>query len=290
MKPRQLVLIAGLTFAATLPGLAQTQPKTDDPVLSGPKVKEDGVPGEQRQFTPGRTRGKDMMGGEIPHRNFMRAVENLKGSEEMGVRLTPEQQSKIREINETFTATVAKYRAEHREEVRELLTQLTPEDRRRAQEFLTRNGEGRRPEIDKRKNVPKKSGDGPAMDEKPDPKKAETARERIKELLGGAPNPSDTHAKIYGVLTDAQKQAFKSELQKVREEMESRRGSDSKEQPKGKPEAPKDGGKDAGKDADINDPRIPERARERLKNMTPQQREEALKRFLEERGKRRKPD
>jgi len=288
MKPLNLFLIAGLALATSLPAMAQTPPKTDEPVLSGPKVKEDGVPGEQRQFSPGRSKGKDMMGGEIPHRNFMRAVESLKTSEDMAVRLTTEQQSQIREINEGFVATTAEYRAEHRDEVRELLTKLTPEDRRRAQEFLNRSGENRRPELDKRKNVPKKGGEDGSMEAKTDPKTGEQARERMKELLAGAPNPADTHAKIHAVLTDAQKQAFKGELQKVREEMEARRKPEGKDAPK----APAKDGKEAKdgkgpKNIDINDPRIPEKARERLKNMSPEEREEAIKRF-QERGKRKK--
>jgi hypothetical protein len=288
MKPLNLFLVAGLALVCSLPAMAQTQPKTNEPVLSGPKVKEDGVPGEQRQFSPGRSKGKDMMGGEIPHRNFMRAVESLKSSEDMAVRLTAEQQSQIREINAGFLTTVGEYRAEHGEEVRELLTKLTPEDRRRAQEFLNRNGENRRPELDKRKNVPKKGGEGGSMEAKADPKTAEQARERIKELLAGAPNPADTHAKIHAVLTDAQKQAFKVELQKVREEMESRRkpAGKSEGKPDSKPskDKPPPDQKD-GKGVDLNDPRIPEKARERLKNMSPEQREEALKRYMERRKK-----
>lgn len=229
-----LTVVAG--SALSVFGQAKEQPGTAEPVLKGPTVKEDGVPGEQRQFTPGRTRGKEMMGGEIPHRLFMRVVDGLRDSEEMDVRLTPDQQSQIRRINEAFTSSVGKYREDHREEVRELLTMLSPEDRRRAMEFLARQGENRRPQLDQRKNsVPKKGGDGSM--EAVDPKKAEEARERIKELLAGAPNPADTHAKIHALLSDTQKKAFKDQMQKLREEMESQREMDQKKRPNANPDA-----------------------------------------------------
>ncbi|HYE60891.1 MAG TPA: hypothetical protein VD997_02750 [Phycisphaerales bacterium] len=238
-----VILAAGLAVSVGWSAFAQSkeQPASDEPVLKGPTVKEEGVAGEQRQFAPGRARGKEMMGGEIPHRLFMRAVESLRNSDDMDLRLTPEQQSQIRRINEAFTSSMGKYREDHREEVRELLGMLTPEDRRRAMEFLARQGENRRPQLDQRKNsVTKKDGQkSGSMEEQTDPRKAEEARERIKELLAGAPTPADTHAKIHALLTDPQKQAFKDQLQKLRDEMSAQREMDQRKKDGVKPGAGK---------------------------------------------------
>jgi hypothetical protein len=297
---QRLVVVAGLAVSGV--AMAQAQPGAD--ALRGPAVKEGGVPGEQRQFTPGRQRGKDMMGSEIPHRLFLRALESLRGEGAGENRLTDEQQAQLKQINEDFNASVAKYRAENQEKVRELMPQLSPEDRRRVQQFVDRRGgPNRMPGLDQRRNQPKDgSGEGMA----PDAKKAEEAREKVRELLANAPNPAENHARVYGVLNEGQKKAFKAELDRLREmgrEMEMR------PQQKGMEDLP-DGAREriknlppeeqeravkryferlkeeAGKaepkgGPGLDDPRIPERARERIKNLPPEERERAVKRYLE---------
>ena len=122
--------------------------------------------------------------------------------------------------------------------------------------------------------------------DKPDPAKAEDAKARLQELLESAPKPADTHAKMFAVLTDAQKPVLQKELDRLKKEVEDRQmapkarkkvegrlGKDGKEPGAGAP--------DAGPITSIDDPRIPERMRERLKNMRPEDRQQALERLKE---------
>jgi hypothetical protein len=276
--------LAVLTLA-TLAGtaLAQSQPtKSDDPALKGPAVKESGVPGENRQFGDGKVRNKDRMGTEIPHRLFMKALDVLRGdSADASVRLSAEQDSKIKAINDAFMDSIAKYRADHQAEAKELIQQLPPDEQRKAREFLGREARGldiKAPKLaDKKGKAPDASADD--MSTQADPKKAEEAKAKLRELFQGAPKPADTHTQIFAVLSDPQKAAFQKEMDRLRKEQQDKAG----ERRLDRKNAQKDSA--AAKDIDINDPRIPEQMRERLKNMSPDERQQALER-LNERIKR----
>ncbi len=123
--------------------------------------------------------------------------------------------------------------------------------------------------------------DGP-KGEKPSEGEVQEARARLKELFAEAPKLEQARAKMWGVLSEPQRKLVEAELVKVREDMSAKAVDQNK---KKKAEA---GGAD--KPVNIDDPRIPEKARERLKNLPPEQREEALKRLKErqknEQGKR----
>ncbi len=306
---RFALILGGIGFLAGSSALAQpqkpapqkpaqkspAQKSTTPPVLQGPKVTEGGVPGEQRQFAPGRVKGKDQMGGEIPHRLFMRAIENLRaGDTDPALRLTPDQSRQVRTINDDFAKSVNAYREEHKAEAQALLTKLSPEDRRRAQEFLRRGGmENRRPALDKRTNVSKKDLDrkpdqkpgdmpGDMMDAAPgNSKQSEDARARLKDLFDGAPSAADTHARLFGVLNEGQRKAFEKELDSLRSEMNDGKGLEKATK--------KVQGKLADKDQEemsLQDPRLPENARKRLESLSPEQRKEALERFRNRRQKK----
>jgi Spy/CpxP family protein refolding chaperone len=237
MRPTaRLAAIAGLALCS----LALAQPEPD--VLRGPKVKETGVPGEQRQFTPGRVRGRDMMGAELPHRIFMRALDALRSDQAGELRLTRAQEAKIKAINDDFNAALLEYRAANLEKVRELLPLLSPEDRRRVQQFLDQRGS--------RQRLPE-----PAKDVDPD--QAEQAREKIREILSGLPSPADTHARIYAVLTEPQQKVFNNELTRLRE-----RRPEVDRLPR------------------LDD--LPEPVRERIKKLPPEEQREAIRRYLEQ--------
>jgi hypothetical protein len=92
------------------------------------------------------------------------------------------------------------------------------------------------------------------------------ARERAKELLDQAPKPAEAHEKIMAILTDAQRPVFERALKEARKDFESR-GADAGPKPA------------AGQPLTLDDPRIPERARERIKRLPPEQQEEALRRL-----------
>jgi hypothetical protein len=263
--------------------LAQSQPKkTEEPALKGPAVKEAGVPGENRQFGDGKVKGKERMGTEIPHRLFMKALDVLRGdSADAATRLSDEQDSKIKAINDGFMASVAKYRADHQTEAMDLIKQLPPDEQRKAREFLGREARGldvKGPKLGEKGKKGKAPGPEAATDDmtgQTDAKKAEDAKAKLRELLEAAPKPADTHTQIFAVLADPQKAAFQKEMDRLRKDMQDRAG----EKRLDRKAAQKDPA--AGKDIDINDPRIPEQMRERLKNMSPEDRQQALSRLGE---------
>jgi len=276
MTARTFVSVLLLTAGAVL-AQPTTQPATQptDPALKGPAVKQAGVPGENRQFGDGKVKGKERMGTEIPHRLFMKSLDSLRGdSADAAVRLSADQNSKIKAIDDAFSADVAKYREAHQGEARDLAQNLSPEDRKKAMAFLGREG---RAQGDKAAKLGK--GKGKAAPEagdmsSADAKKSEDAKAKLRELMEGAPKSADTHARIFAVLSDTQKAAFQKQLDTDRKEMQERAGGkklDRKAAAKGAPVA--------GKDLDINDPRIPEKMRERLKNMPPAEQQQALERM-----------
>lgn len=313
------VLLAGLA------GTALAQDSGSDPVLRGPKVKDNSAPGERSTFGGGRPKGKDAQ-RLIPQPVFMKAVMSLnaEGAPEE-TRLSDEQAAKLKTIEQEFRGQQREFAQAHRDEVRELASKLPPEDRARIRELMgagpggdrrgpanqAKAGQGKRPgkgepgaegpgkprpggagrpggpEGDDRPPPPPPppGADGPdeMMDGPRDPRPSEAevqeARGQLKALIEQAPKPEQARAKMWAVLSEPQRKIVEAELVKAREEMGAKAGEAARK-------------KKAGGDAaiDINDPRIPEKARERLKNLPPEQREEALKRLKErregEQGKR----
>lgn len=257
-----LVLIAG--FAVVCVSTAQAQERApgrdrQPPVLEGPRVQDGGVPGERRRFGPGSQDRRDMQ-REIPHPMFMRVVGSLKGPQaDANVRLSEDQVTRIDEIDSAFNESLQAFRKEHAEEIRTLLQDLPPEDRRRIANMLDagrgegRPGDGRPSDRTPGAERPGAEGRRPAGgDDRPkdqaapgrervDPAKAQQAREHLKELMQKAPKPGDTHTKIVGVLNTSQKKSLEQKLENLRKEMEKRRAESGGSQGK----APQ--GKDADK-------------------------------------------
>ncbi|MBS0195887.1 MAG: hypothetical protein JSR77_03935 [Planctomycetes bacterium] len=257
MSVLALATLAGTTFAQ------DAKPDQGKDVLKGPPVKEGGVPGENRKFTGGKGDRKERMVTQIPHPMFLRAFESIKGdSVDAAVRLSDEQSKKLTAIDASFKDAQKKYKDQHMDEVNKLREDLPKDARRRLDTQL-----GTRPA----KGTP----DAEDMDgDKPvDEKKAEAAKARMKELLEGAPKPDEYHAKMWAVLTDAQKPVVQKELDKLTENMKARRDGT------GKPGAGKPGEVPANFDGDIS--KLPPKMQERLKNMTPEEREKALQRLKE---------
>jgi hypothetical protein len=242
-----------LMIAASLATLAGSafgqQTKNQEPALRGPAVEESGVPGEGRQFAPGRAR-RDRMGAEIPHPLFLRVLGTLRGPEAAeGVRLTAEQSDRVKALDDEFMATRRKFVQEHGPELKELAPKLSPEDRRRLGELLGRDGRPGSP--------PRAPEKRPPQDQAPMDEGAQNARARLLEILEAAPKPADVHAQMFEVLSKDQKAAFQQSLEKAKGELEKRRAP--------KTDTPEGGPK------------------QRLKDMTPAEREQAKERLKERR-------
>ncbi|MFA6046439.1 MAG: hypothetical protein WC718_15750 [Phycisphaerales bacterium] len=300
--------------------IAQDQAAPPDSPLSGPAVKDGSVPGEARKLTGGKsTDRKEAKDRPLPHPMFMKAFDVLRGPDaDKAIALTPDQNDDIEVLDEDFKQTMMKYRQDHMQEVQELRTKLTGDDRKKVDQFMRELG-GRRggPGGPGEKGGPGGKGGkggkrgpggpdregpgGPDGDMPPPPPgedmmmqddakaaptdkaASENAMARLQEIRDGAPKPADLHAKLIAVLTDAQRPAFNTELAKIQGEWEQqqkeRLAERYAEKGKGAGKGKGKGLGDGGPVTSIDDPRIPERMRDRLKDLPADQQQKALERI-----------
>lgn len=311
-----LALLAGAAFGQS----AKPSDKNADPVLKGPDVKETAAPGQTRKFS-GAGSAKDRAPRELPPRMQMRAYDVLRGEKAAeSVRLTADQESQLKAIQDEFRDSVTAYFTEHKDELTSLRGKVAPNERRRIDELLRSDRpqarpeqlkpeaggrRGPRPDADPMKDgapgdpmmdpAPKPdSKQDPKSDQKPDQKsdqkpapnpEAEAARARLKEIADGAPKPADANAKMWNTLTEAQRPIVQKELDTLRADFE-KRGAGGQGRPNGKPgedpmtDQPKGQPKGEGTP---NFDKLPPKLQERLKNMSPEEREKAIKEFQERR-------
>lgn len=228
-------LIAG-TSLATSAALAQDANKEQD-ALGGPKIKDNSVPGQTRQFAGGsREKGAPR---PLPPMAMMRAIGSLDGPDAPeGLALTEDQKTQLKSIREEQQTLMRVYVEQHKDEILTLRDQLPERERRRVDAFL--NGPANGPDGPRGERGPKGGPDrgpeGAAMDEMPrgergrkgraDAPQAEpspealAARQRLRELMEGAPKPEDAQAKAMAVLTPAQQEHVKAKLEEVRTRMQ----------------------------------------------------------------------
>jgi len=344
-----LVMSAGMAF-----GQATTEKavKPAEPVLKGPEVKDNSLPGTKGQFGPDGAKGKEVRGMQGPNPMlFRQAVMSLKNKETPeDLRLTPTQEDSINLISDDAQRTNTEYRTKHMDEVRELMKDLPPQERMKAEMLLRARGaggpggpqgragrpagpdgapgdgpqgrqgrpqrgpgpdgvkpEGFRPEgpaNDEMMPPPPKDGekagpDGGVKAEKPDAltpeqikereAKAEKAKARLKEIMESAPKPQDAQSRVYAILSDGQKALVDKRLAemtaKQQQQQANRRGGQGKpgeagaKRPGGRRGAQGEAGPD-GQQAPANAERDARRAemREKMQNMTPEER----KAFIDE--------
>lgn len=245
-----LALVGAVTIAA---GAAMGQ----DAPLKGPPVKQERPAGLGGQFSEGKDDRKGPMSERVPMRIYAEAIEKLRGEgTPEGLRLSPEQNLEIRQIEMNFRNTMQEYT-------------------RRAKA----DGAG--------KNKAAGGQDGDQMTE-------ESRRARAQELMRNAPNPTDAQVKVYAILNAEQRKFVDAEVARAQGEMEKRRTEEymqrqlKKQQGEnGKPnEARKPGPPDQPGPAT---PEARERARrimERLQQLPPEEREQLLRRLEEELDRR----
>lgn len=245
---------------------------SDDQPLKGPAVKDQGVPGEARKFGTDQKGDKKDRNPAIQHGLFMRAVNSLRGSSaDEKVRLSDDQAGKIDAIDSEFKGQAREYMTSHRDEVKKLMADLPEKERRAIRENL-----GRGPENagdakgEKSKHAP--AADKAKPDAAPvDAEKASAARARLKEIREGAPQVTEVHAKIFAILSADQKAAVEASIKKFKEE-HAKDGKDGKIGKEGK-------GPLAGLSAADR-----EQLRDKLKNLSPDERRAAIQKLRAQRG------
>jgi len=275
---RVATLATALAATAGLAAAQQSSPK-DDGALKGPKVKDEGAPGKNRKLVEkGGARAEDR---EIPMRIYARAIETLKPGKEGksipdGAALTADQDKAIQAIIKDYGSQVEAFRKEHGEEVRELARILPPEDRRKVMAKLAmmapprdaagRPAEGQRPQRPANGERPQRPAQDDPMADGPKASQEEiaVATKRLKEIAEAAPKTADAQAKVWAVLSDTQKPVVKAELARIQGEVEKRRAE----------------GEGMGEG---DRPAMSPEMREKLKNMSPEERQKAIEEFRKNR-------
>ena len=260
-----LVACAGIAMAEPKDGAPSPGDKQGE-VLGGPKVKDDAKPGEM-----GKLAGKDRR-AEIPHNLVLRVLKDM-GSEKAPaeLRLNEEQVKQIQALETEYKTALEEYRKQHHDEVMQLREVLPPQERRRVDGMMGRPGPDGRPEGRGPKGEGKPEGEerpappademapgDDAMKEPASREAVEKAKGRLKEIADGAPKVQPVHEKMYGVLTDAQREHAKKEVEKAREEMQKRAAERAKQRGAGEGERGE---------------RMPPAAREKFENLSPEERE-----------------
>jgi hypothetical protein len=260
-----LLMISG---AALSPALAAA----DDPPLKGPQVKDQGVPGEGRRFGTDQQGDRKDRNPALQHGLFMRAVNSLKGDQaDAKVRLSDDQAQRIDAIDREYREQARAYLAKNADEVRQLMRDLPENERKRVREGLaSRLDNASMPKNDAPKGKGRRQppAEREMQDATPiDPEKAAAAKARLREIHEAAPQSTEVHAKIFAILNADQKSAVESTLKKWKAQAAPKReAADSKDSP---PRA---------------DVPAREHLREKLKDMTPEERREAIKKLRDRRS------
>lgn len=276
-----MVGIIALGFA----NLAVAQP---DAPLKGPDVKDNGVPGQKRTFGEGEQGRKAQGERPLPLTIVNKALDVLRGDAAGDNKLSADQESKIKAAIEEFQTSTRAFFEKNKDQIVTLREQVAPAERARIDRLLREatpaaRGKGAKKSKDAEPAMADPMDSGEKMDSSGKPADVQAsakARDQLLELLKSRPKPEDAQAKIWANLTDAQKPLAEKELARLREQAQK---AAAKPGEKGGQDALLEELKNKTPEEIMNDPRVPERLRERLRNMTPEQREQAIKR-LRERG------
>lgn len=280
------ILTAAALIVLSGTALAEPPANTDqEPALRGPAVRDGGVPGMRRHFGEGGDM-KERMGGRIPPQAFVRALDAVRGDNvDANLRLTPEQDQKIRGIMDNFRDSMQKFHEEHKAEF---------------QAMRPKRGEG--PRGPRGDGAPEAQRDA-QPDAKPqanaEPKPDGQRRQQFEELMAQAPKPEDAQAAVFNILTDAQKPLVQARLEEIKKDMAERRlegpardfakrqiEKGGKGGPKGKGGPQGNGGPEGRQ---FNPDNLPPKLKEKLDSMTPEEKAEAIKQFREHMAERRGP-
>lgn len=251
--------------------VAFAEPASGEPVLQGPKVTDGGVPGTRRNFGDGQSGDpkQRLADRPVPQREFMRAIGALRDDKTPeNLRLTDDQQAKIKSINQEFEQSMSEFRQAHKGEFEEMRGQF--------------GDRGRPP----RPPQGKADADGEPMMPPPDAPKPpegkapnEAARQKFEELRAQAPNPKDAQAKIFAVLSDEQKPLVQERLETIKKDM-AERGLEGRAREEVRRRLQKQNGPD-GAQRKFDPENLPPQLKERLANMTPEEREQAMQKIRE---------
>ncbi len=297
-------------------------PAQPAPVLSGPEVDDTRAPGTDSRFSPGMQASREME-RQVPLRVYEQELRRLGSAEaHETVRLNDEQKTKIDAILHEHRLALRAFFQEHREQMLTLRREAgfagpverggrgapgegrgpgapgvdrgaPAEGGEPVENTIENRGEpaGRRgPRPD---GAPGRapggspdtppSGDGPGIMPAPsdaggdagEAAKREAARRRLGELRAKGPADDAAIKRIWEVLDNAQRAHMDAHIESYRAEMMRRREMQKLGEKGGAGAAPAD--------AETGMDRLPERVRQRLESLSPEERERALERLRQRR-------
>lgn len=302
-----------------LPCSALAWQDADPNPLSGPTVREPGVPGNSTTFTGrGRREGERV----IDHRTFLKGLESLRGEAvAVALRLTRDQEEQLFGIEREFRVATKAYFEKNLNDIRDVRDVLGIRGDLPAAESTIRKVQD-----ELRKNIvgEELEAQAPLSEEA----LKEAAREKARRIYDSAPRATEVHARIWKLLTPPQRDALSETLDALVSQQEAQRraflspgvmngmagsemnpgnadggmmngvmgdakmntadGMKMGAQSRARADADRSQiasdpaallGMDPGKIA-ADDPRLPERVRRRIRNMKPEARVEAIGRYL----------
>jgi hypothetical protein len=253
--------IAALSLFA---GLAPAQ----EAPLAGPKVTESKIPGVNEKFgQSGKDSNRAGAAAGIPPEVIRRALRALdRDDTPADARLSSDQRAQFEALVAEHKASVEAYRRKHQAEVRELQHTLGSKDK---------------PDRANAARPPAPPRDEPMTDSAEMSPETEAARDRIERIRAGAPSGLDLQTKVWNSLTEPQRAVVKAEVDRwitEREEGKAREYVRRRMQKSGGP----------GQTDAFDPDKLPPRVKERLANLSPEEREKAIAR-LRERAKKEGP-
>ncbi|MBU6412054.1 MAG: hypothetical protein KGS45_01150 [Planctomycetes bacterium] len=310
----RIVACVAVACVAISPAVLADEPASP---LSGPYVKEPGVPGNSTRFTGGGRREGERV---VDHRTFLKALDDLRNSPDSAIRLSPDQDAQVFVLVRDYRLLQRAYFERNLNDIRDVRQSLDIRGDQPPTESAIRRG------VDElRRSI---VGDDPTNQQAmSDEAVKEAAREKARRIYEGAPRATEVHARIWKVLSAPQRDALTDTINSLVAQQEALRreflspeavasgmmtdqamsggmnsamsaSSMSADSMRGastnrtvgamdaqasKAEASADPASLLGTDPSTiapDDPRLPERVRRRIRFMKPEARTEALSRYL----------
>lgn len=187
----------------------------DEPVspLSGPTVKEPGVPGNSTRFTGGGRREGERL---VDHRTFLKALDALRSDADAALHLTPDQESQIFVLIRDYRLAHRAYFEKNLNDIRDVRQVLEIRGDQPPTESAIRKG------VDElRRNI---VGDDAAAEQAMSQDAIKnSAREKARRIYEGAPRAADVHTKIWKILTPLQRDAISDTISSLVAQQEAMR-------------------------------------------------------------------
>lgn len=191
--------------------------KTDEAVLKGPEVKDRDVPGVPGAFGSGT--GARRMAERIPPEVLREALGTLLGDDAApDVRADEALARQIRGIEQEYRAAQRAYMAEHRDEMIELRrdANLAGRGAQEVDRAIGRPRPGETPRERRRDADSAMDGsDSPMMSDATDEKQS-AARQRLRQIMEGAPRVEDVATRVWESLSAPQRAAVEARLDEWR--------------------------------------------------------------------------